>query len=915
LKSFFRIVAHRPWLVLLALLAITIVAAAPLVDLSHHRLRLDIDMSTNRLLPESQPGRKFYDYVRKAFGSDETMVVAVNAEDVFTYDVLSRIARMSERLAEVDGVHHVVAITNVANVRGTEDGIDVRPFVKDIPEDPAALAQLRADALANPIYAGNLVSRDGKTAAVVVEFLDFSDRDFIDKGIDDEIDKIARMEAAPDKGVTVYVTGGPHLKVAQVRYQLGDLLSSIPLVVAAIALVLAISFRTLRGVALPLLAVSTALIWTLGANAWLGKALTITTVLVPPMLIILGVAYSVHLVSEYYDVLRENRTESASHVVEHVVQSAWLAVMLTGLTTAAGFLSEVLTPIEAIQEFGYLSVVGVLATLVVSLTLTPAMLAVLPRPRHLARSESIEDTSLFGRVIHRLAEFDLRNRRGVFIFWGAVTALSVLAATQLTVGNDSLRFLPVKSQQRLDFDAVNEKLDGANAFQVVVQADQGATFKDPANLRALESLQKWLDDQPEIGGSTSLVDFVKLLNRAFHENDAAYLAVPDDERLAGQLLFLGASDELEGYVDARYQLTNIQVRSTVFDTELVIGLVHRIEERLKQLPPALHGQVTGNSILMTQVVDNLIWGQVQSIIGALVLIYGLLCVMFLSFRLGVVALIPNMIPVAVYFGALGLTGITLNFATSIIAPMALGVAIDDTVHYFVRFNTEAKRLADERRATIEVLRSVGRPVLYSTISLCMGFLMLSWSDLLSYVQVGGMAAFTLGFSLLVEVTLTPALCSGLRIVTLWDTLTLDLGEDPQSAIPLFNGLSKAQCRIVALMASLRQVPGGNALVRLGDQDREMYVVIDGSLRVWKDGPEGAIELRTCERGDVVGDIGLFTGARSANIDVAKDARLLRFTPNNLQRLRRRYPRIAATVQRNLNEILALRLADLTDRLR
>ncbi|MFI5315561.1 MAG: efflux RND transporter permease subunit [Myxococcota bacterium] len=912
MQRVFWLISHRPWLVLGAILSLTVLAAAPLVDLENRRLRLEVDMSTNRLLPENQPGRTFYDYVRKAFGSDETMVVALAADDVFTHDVLARIARIAERLATVEGVHHVVAITNVANVRGTEDGIDVRPFVKEIPTDPAELAALKREALENPIYAGNLVSRDAKTAAIIVEFLDFSDRDFIDKGIDDQIDKIAREEAGP---VEVYVTGGPHLKVAQVRYQIGDLRSSVPLVVAALAIVLALSFRTLRGVILPLLAVGVALIWTLGLEAWLGNELTITTVLVPPMLIILGVAYSVHIVSEYYDMMRHDRAASSATTVHHVLKDVALAAILTGGTTAAGFFSEVLTPITAIQEFGYMSVIGVIATLITSLTLTPALLSVLGRPRRLGQSEEIAEDSLFGRLMLQLAEFDLRNKRTIFWIWGGVTLLSCLAATWLVVGNDSIRFLPAHSQQRRDFDVVNEKLNGANAFQVVIQADSPATFKQPENLRALESLQKWLDDQPDIGGTTGLVDFVKLLNRAFHENDPAFLAVPETDRLTGQLLFLGASDELEGYIDARYQLTNIQVRSTVFDTELVLALVDRIEQRMKELPPQLHGQVTGNSILMSQVVDNLIWNQLQSIAGAILMIYALLCVMFLSFRLGIIALIPNVIPIAVYFGALGLTGITLNFATSIIAPMALGVAIDDTVHYFVRFNTEAKRLADERQATVSVLRSVGKPVLYSTISLCVGFLMLSWSDLLSYRQVGGMGAFTLGFSLLVEVTLTPALCAGLRIVTLWDTLTLDLGADPQDAIPLFRGLRKAQCRIVALMASLRSVPAGNPLMRVGETDREMYVIIDGALRVWKEGPAGPIDLRTSERGDVIGDVGLFTGERSANVDVAKDARLLRFTPNNLQRLRRRYPRIASTVMRNLNEILARRLSDLTDRLR
>ena len=912
MQRIFDWIAHRPWLVLGAIAALTALAAYPLVDFEHRRLRLDVDMSTNRLLPENQPGRTFYDYVRKAFGSDETMVIALSADDIFTHDVLSRIAELCDRLSRVEGVHHVTAITNVANVRGNEDGIDVRPFVSEIPTDVGELAALRAEALANPIYAGNLVSKDGKTAAIVIEFLDFKDSDFIDKGIDRQLDQIAREVAGP---VQVHVTGGPHLKVAQVKYQIGGLLRSIPLLIAAIALVLALSFRTVRGVLLPLAAVSVALLWTMGIEAWLGNELTITTLLVPPMLMILGVAYSVHLVSEYYDVLREDRSASKSHVVSHVMKASWLAVVLTGLTTAAGFFSEILTPIEGIQEFGYMAVVGVLATLVVSLTLTPALLAVLPKPRRLARAEQVEDESRFGRLILRLAEFDLRNKRGVYVFWAVATVVSIIAATQMKVGNDSLRFLPDRAPERLDFDAVNEKLDGANTFQVVIQLDSPATFKQPENLRELEALEKWLVDQPEIGGSTGLVDFVKLMNKAFHENDPNFLAVPQTERLAGQLLFLGASDELEGYIDARYQLTNIQVRTTVFDTELVLDLVNRIEARLAQLPPQLHGQVTGNSILMAQVVDNLIWGQVQSIIGAIVMIYGLLWVMFLSPWLGAIALIPNLIPVMVYFGALGVTGITLNFATSIIAPMALGVAIDDTVHYFVRFNTEAKKLADERQATINVLRSVGRPVLYSTISLCVGFLTLAWSDLLSYRQVGGMAAFTLGFSLLVEVTLTPALCAGLRIVTLWDTLSLDLGESPQLAIPLFRGLSQAQCRMVALMASLRSVPSGTPLMRVGDQDREMYVIIDGALRAWKAGPEGAIELRTSERGDVVGDVGLFTGERSANVDVAKDARLLRLTPSNLQRLRKRYPKIAATVMKNLNEILARRLWDLTERLR
>ena len=914
MSRIFRFVARWPWLTLLGVLIATIVATWPLVDFVHWRLHpLAVDTSQESLLPEGDEARTFYDYARKAFGSDESMVVAVSTDDVFTHDSLARIERIVSRIEQLDGVHHVVAITNAANVRGSEDGIDIRAFVKEIPTDPAALADLRRQALENPLYTGNLISSDGRTAAIVVQFLNVSDREFIAKGLDAAIGRIAHDEAGPAQ---VWITGGPHVRSAQGRYLRENFLRIFPLIALALAFVLAFSFRTVRGVVLPLLSVCVSVAWTLGIMAWLERPLNTVTFFVPVMLLILGVAYSVHIVSEYYDMLREDAHLGAREAVEHTLAKVWLPELLAGLTTVAGFLSYVTMSLEALVEFGWIMVIGVFVTMIVTITLTPALLSVLGRPRRLAASEQVAEHGRFARAIGWLSAFDLRNRRAIFAVWGAVTVVSCLAATRLVVGSDGIRStLPVTSEARIDFDAVNAHLDGANGFQIVVEAVDKASFKQPENLRALESLQTWLEAQPEVGGTTGLVDFVKLLNRAFHADDPAQLVVPSNERLAGQLLFLGASDELEGYIDARYQLTNIQVRIRIIGSVAVTGLVDRINARMAELPAHLHGRVTGNQILMAGVVDTLLWGEVQSILTSLLLIYALLSVLFLSFTRGIYTLIPNLIPVAVYFGALAAMGIPLSLTTAIIAPMALGISIDDTIHYFLTFSVEAKRLANEERATVAVLHTVGKPAIFSAFTLIGGFLMMCFSDLVSYQQIGGLTAFTLGFGVLVEVTLTPALCAGLRIVTLWDTLGLDLGEDPQVAIPLFKGLSKAGCRIVAQMASLRELPAGTMLAHIGDNEREMYVIIDGSIRVWKPGAEGPIELNRCARGEVVGEVGLFFGERSANMDAATDARLLRFTPNTLQRLARQRPRTAATLLRNLNEILAQRLSRSTDRLR
>jgi predicted RND superfamily exporter protein len=908
---FLRSLSNHPWLLIALLVIFTALAANQLVDFESRRFRLEIDVSANRLLPEGDEGKKFYDFARKVFGSDETMLVALHADNIFTRKNLARVKRLTQRIGEIDGVHHVVSLSNALNILGTEDGLDIRPFVGEVPENPEELASIRQEALSNPIYAGNLISRDGKTAALLVYFLDFSDREFIERGIDDRIAQIAREEAGDGQ---VWLSGGPHLKVAQVRYQLGDLARNLPLIGVVLAVVLLFSFRTVRGMVLPLLTVGIALLWTMGVAAWIGRPLNLVTILIPPLLMILGVSYSVHVVSEYYDVLRHEPESTSRQGTHRALGLVWLPVALTGLTTAAGFLALASSPMGAIREFGVLSLVGVVLTVVASLTVPTALLSVLGKPRRLGHAAR-EGPDLFARFSEWAGHLNLRHRRAILVTAALTFAVAVAAFTQIKVGSDSIENFPGDSTIRRDFDAVNVHLEGANSFNIVLEASERDGFLEPQNLREIEGLQAWLEAQPEIGGTTSIVDYLALINRGFHENDPAYLTIPKSKRLTGQLLFFGANDELDGFMDRGNRLANVLVRASVFDTELIDSLVARIQRRLDELPAHLEATVTGNPILLNRLENDIVLGQAKSIVWALVLIYGILTLMFLSPRIGLIALIPNVVPIAFYFGALGLSGITLNPATSLIAPMTLGIAIDDTIHYFARFNLEAKRMADERLATVATLRAVGRPVTYTSIAICAGFLVLATSDLQRQVELGALGALTLAFAWLADFTLTPALCSGLRVVTLWDTLTLDLGDEPQRSIPIFEGLSKAQCRIVALMARVLSAPAGARLIKAGEQGQEMYVVIDGTLRVWAEGRDGPIELGSSGRGDVIGEVGLFYRSRSANVDVVDDARLLRLTQSNLERLGRRYPRIASRVFRNLTEVLAERLWKTTGRLR
>jgi CRP-like cAMP-binding protein len=244
--------------------------------------------------------------------------------------------------------------------------------------------------------------------------------------------------------------------------------------------------------------------------------------------------------------------------------------------------------------------------------------------------------------------------------------------------------------------------------------------------------------------------------------------------------------------------------------------------------------------------------------------------------------------------------------------MVLGIAVDDTIHYFARFIREARRRLDEQRAAVSALKSVGRPVTYTSLALCLGFLVLNASELRTMAELGSLAAFALAFAWGTDFVLTPALC-GRLLATLWDLLTIDLGRDPQNSIPLFQGLSARQARIVALMASVWRVPAGHRLFETGEPGDALYVVIDGRLRVSLSRGGQSLELATYTRGGVCGEVGLFHEDRTADVEALEDARLLRLTESCFDELGRRYPRIAAVVFRNLNETLAARMAGATHR--
>jgi predicted RND superfamily exporter protein len=901
---------HARWVVT-AVLLLTVLAATRIFDFTTLTPRLQLDVSLESMLPKHDEERLFWEDLKRTFGSDETLLLVVHRpEGVFERELLLALARLTERLEEIDGVERALSLANAPNLRSVDGDLVVESLMEGVPEDAAELARIRADALGNPILAGNLVARDARTASLLLFMTPMPEAEFASRGLDRQVLAAAGEELGGLDGV--WLTGSNYVRAETTRTLVRDLVTLIPIAFGLMATIAWFGLRSPRGVLLTVTTIGLGVVWTLGIAAELDPRLNLVTVAVPSLILVIGFAYALHVMAAYQEQLAAPHAGDAdgSAAMRALAEIAF-PTLLTAGTTAAGFASLAVSPIEALRQFGIFAAVGTVCTMAASLTWIPAVLELLAAPtRRAQRPGSARIDALLARV----GELDVRHRNAIFAGSALVALLALAAIPRIQISTALVSNFPAGSSVREAYEAVNRFAGGAGELRLVIDAPYKNAWKEPDNLRALEELQSWLELQEEVTGTTSLVDYVKLVNRAFHDDAPEYYAIPETRRLVSQLLFFGASDEIEGFVDSQYRLTNTMVRNTTIDSGETSALIDRIEARLAYLPESLRGRVTGSTALVAKTSDEVAFGQAASLGLAFFVIWAFLSVLFTSARIGLIAMLPNALPVLVYFGALGWSGVTLNTTTGIVASMVLGIAVDDTIHVLSRYNAAARRSANELEGVKEALIHVGRPVTLTSIALCLGFLVIGLSTLRAQAEFGLLAAFTLASAWLIDMTLTPAIASRLHVVTLWEVLTFDLGDAPERAIPLFRGLSKTQARVVALMTQIVTAPAGGRLISAGERADEIFVVLDGELQSWVDRDGRRIELNQHRRGDLLGEVGLVRGERSANVTCESASRLLRLDPQNLSRLERRYPRIAARLHRNLSEVLAGRLVRLTERL-
>lgn len=760
----------RPVWVLVLVGAVTLGALGAIVRLDPPGLRIELDPSSEPLLPGQDPGQAVYRKSVLDFGSDDIYVVAMETDDVFTHGNLLALERVTEGIRQLDGVRGAESLADVYAFRwdSEERWVEVSKFMEDVPESPQELSSLREEALSDPLYTKAIVSRDGRTAAVNVTFKTMSDREFVERDLDGRIAALLQKETGD--GRRFYISGRPHIRAEAHHLMVRDLLLLIPIAVTVAAILMWIMTGSLRGTLVPLGSCLVATLWTFGAMGLIGKDLNIITLVLGPMLICVGSVYGIHIMSRYEAIALEtrDREEAARRTLEYTR----LPVSMAGITTCIGFGALTLSDVTATNDLGALSVFGVASVTLLSLTAVPALLALIRveeseagGPLYAGRtrvSAAVGDS--IDRALGGLGALGGRFPTPVLAVWALLTVLALVLIPKIVIDTDYLTVFHPDTRVRRDFAQVNRLLAGAIPIYVVFHGDEEGVFRKPSVLRWIERIQTDLQGVPGVSQVLSAVDLVRLSNRALEEGRREAERVPDTREAVAEAVFMIPKEKLRRFATSNHSSANLIVRTGSLGSAAVRDLERRLREVVARhpAPDGLRPDVTGNAILINRSADGIAGNQISQVGSAALTILVVVWITFRSLRIALLSMIPNIVPVVLFFGALGAGAATLSVATSLIGSIALGIAIDDTVHFLVSYNRERWTGKQPEEAALICVRGVGRPIALTSIMLVVGFMTLWVSGFATLREFGYLTAMTMAICLSTDLGLLPSLLIRLR---------------------------------------------------------------------------------------------------------------------------------------------------------
>ena len=741
---------------------------------------LNIETSTEDYLLDSDPAKIAYDAFRDQFGRDQPLLALIEPEEVFDLDFLEELVALHRELE--DTVVHLAEVTSLYNVRsvyGDGDQLLVDDLLEVMPRSDAQLAELKARVLGTPSYWNSMISADGRIVVVIVEANAYSSEaqaggalgGFDDIGDEEERpllsgaensefceSVLAVIERHRRDGFEIHLTGQPLIAFALTRSMKADFPKIFGAALALISGLIVVLFRRLSPVLLAALIVVLSLVSTLGISELIGIPISLPTQVLPTFLLAVGVGYAVHLMTIFFRTLSASRDRAAS--LDVTLRHVGLPILMTGVTTAAGLLSFMAAEMDQVMDLGILGAIGVIVTQVYALILLPALLVVLPF--RVSSASGISGGNLF---LTACASTSIRYPKSIVAGALVLALVSLALLPGLDYSADPIEYFPEDHWLRRATLFADDRIEGMQSLEILVDTERENGLHEPEVLVALEGLRTLVADLAsegeKVGRTTSLLEVVKETHQALNENRSEFYDLPTERRVIAQELLLfenSGSDDLEDLVDSQFSKARFSVRAGWEDGVEKQRFIDRVGSRIRtSMGQLAEVELTGAVVLIARIASATSSSLRRSYSLALALITPLMMLLIGSWRAGLVSMVPNLVPILATLALMVSLGIEIDMFMLLGGCIAIGLAVDDSIHFISCFQRYLARTGDPDKAVEMTMATTGRALLFTSVILVAGFGVLSLSSMANLGNLGFMTAWAIALAFVLDVTVTPAL--------------------------------------------------------------------------------------------------------------------------------------------------------------
>ncbi len=891
-------------LVWLSIIALTLLLGSGIPN-------IPIDTGLDSLIASSDPDRLAYQRVLEEFGTDENVYVFIEAENIWSLDKLQIINRLHSALEQVDGVKSVSSLFTLRTLQRVDNELESGLVINRELNDELDISSLRNLILQNQLFIDTFFADNGRVSAIVVSLED----EVATQNIQEQIYQDIETELDKVRGdfQDLIQIGTPRLNY-ELKTQLAeDFILLGPLSALVVLVLILIFVRSVLAAVIPIITSTIAIVWTFGLQGWFGLPINILSTILPLLIIIVSAFTTMHLVIAYLKRLRKYSGLSHEDIIKKISRKSGLSFLLAISIITIAFASNVFNEIGIIRDFAIASTFAMLVHGIISILVIPDLLRIYQRSSGRFVNNNDEEGSYPGKFILTYSYSHGRFAGVVLIFTLIASGYFFYHASTFYVTNDPLLFFSDNQELMQDHERLHEDLSGVHSFFITLASNSEKAFLEPRNIEKLSLIQNFVREQEVFDSSRSLSDLLKYVHKEI-QGEQPGLPLPRSRQLVAQYLVLFHRSELENYVSQDYSRANIIVRHNINDSRLLNDYISELEGVVSQFAGAeLVSTVVGKNLMVHQAAENLKHAQVNSFAILVTLIFIIVSILFTSYKGGVIALIPAVVPVIIMFGVMGLLNIPLNPGTAMVGVIAVALAVDGTIHLLTRYIEHCRKSSDFIGAVNAAVNEVAPSMIISTIALSVGFSILTLSEFTVVAQFGALITATILLSILTNLLITPILMSRIRLVGLYQILAMSLDEDSLDNCILFHNMTDYQRRKAILISELHEFKAGELLIEQDTAGRSMFLILSGEADVIRrdDGQDNVLATLGC--GQIFGEIGYIRETqRTADVRAKSDLTALKFDYERLQKDLKYFPNIVAKLNFNISYILGKRLADMVE---